>query len=109
MIEKPISVSIYRDGPASPCNWFRDVNKILLCPDYETAALEQSKNPDAKIGYIRCRVLNSYRGEAGPRPYYDIQPYPFRPGSGMFGGDFAYSSDSRFGFDYPLPIHDRHE
>lgn len=27
----------------------------------------------------------------------------------MMGGNFAYSSDSRFPFDYPLPIHDRVE
>lgn len=27
----------------------------------------------------------------------------------MFGGNFGYTSDSRFGFDYPLPIHDRVE
>ena len=27
----------------------------------------------------------------------------------MFGGNFAYSSDSRFPFDYPLGIHDREE
>ena len=26
-----------------------------------------------------------------------------------FGGNFGYTSDSRFGFDYPLPIHDRVE
>lgn len=27
----------------------------------------------------------------------------------MFGGNFVYSSDSRFPFDYPLGIHDRFE
>ena len=27
----------------------------------------------------------------------------------MFGGCFAYASDSRFEFDYPIPIHDRVE
>jgi hypothetical protein len=27
----------------------------------------------------------------------------------MFGGHFAYSSDSRFPFKYPVPIHDRFE
>ena len=27
----------------------------------------------------------------------------------MFGGNFAYTSDSRFNWDYPLPIHDRVE
>lgn len=27
----------------------------------------------------------------------------------MFGGNFGYTSDSRFNWDYPLPIHDRVE
>ncbi len=27
----------------------------------------------------------------------------------MFGGNFGYTSDSRFDWDYPLPIHDRVE
>ena len=27
----------------------------------------------------------------------------------MFGGNFVYTSDSRFPSDYPIPIHDRFE
>lgn len=27
----------------------------------------------------------------------------------MFSGNFAYTSDSRFPANYPLPIHDRYE
>lgn len=27
----------------------------------------------------------------------------------MMGGNFAYTSDGRFGYGYPLPIHDRQE
>ncbi len=29
--------------------------------------------------------------------------------SEMFGGCFIYTSDSRFPFDYPIPLHDRYE
>jgi len=28
---------------------------------------------------------------------------------GMFGGNFIYSSDSRFPFDHPVKLHDRYE
>jgi len=28
---------------------------------------------------------------------------------GMFGGNFIYTSDSRFPSDYPIPVHDRFE
>lgn len=30
-------------------------------------------------------------------------------GGGSFGGAFVYSSDSRFSWDYPIPLHDRVE
>ena len=51
-------------------------------------------------------------------PYLKGHGYPIRleprgqVGRGMFGGNFAYSSDSRFGEEYghtPLPIFDRVE
>jgi hypothetical protein len=42
-----------------------------------------------------------------PVPYLHVQPVE---GTGyMFGGNFVYSSDSRFPNDYPLPVHDRQE
>lgn len=31
------------------------------------------------------------------------------PKGAMFGGCFVYSSDSRFPYDYPVPLHDRFE
>jgi hypothetical protein len=32
-----------------------------------------------------------------------------RPGEYMFGGNFAFCSDSRFPNQYPIPVHDRRE
>jgi len=46
------------------------------------------------------------------RDYYHLEPIDPCPSNQvgyMFGGNFAYSSDSRFPNDYPLPIHDRSE
>lgn len=34
---------------------------------------------------------------------------PVEPGQYMFGGNIAYSSDSRFPSRYPLKVHDRKE
>lgn len=48
-------------------------------------------------------------------PYLHVEPVNDpRCGDGkhvgpMFGGNFVYSSDSRFPADYPIPIHDRFE
>ena len=46
--------------------------------------------------------------------FYNDQPYYYVEPVGetrhcMFGGNFIYSSDSRFPADYPIPIHDRIE
>jgi hypothetical protein len=38
-----------------------------------------------------------------------VEPCPKDKIGYMMGGNFAYTSDSRFGFKYPLPIHDRSE
>lgn len=46
------------------------------------------------------------------RDYYHLEPVKPCPSNHvgyMMGGNFAYTSDSRFPFDYPLPIHDRSE
>lgn len=45
------------------------------------------------------------------KDYYNLIPKHLKDSGkwSSFGGCFAYSSDSRFEFDYPLPIHDRVE
>lgn len=49
----------------------------------------------------------------GGNPYHRLIPYSIAESGkhSMFGGNFAYSSDSRFREfnEYPLPIHDRVE
>lgn len=51
-------------------------------------------------------VLKNYRGHLYAEPNYP-------PGPGfngwMMGGNFIWSSDSRFPGDYPIPVHDRRE
>lgn len=52
------------------------------------------------------------RREIGGRKYIHCTPITERPkncNGPMFGGNFIYSSDSRFPNDYPIPIHDRYE
>lgn len=45
------------------------------------------------------------------RYYYHVEPLIKLEGmvGPMFGGNFIYTSDSRFPLDYPIPIHDRFE
>ena len=44
-------------------------------------------------GYVKAVPIKTPKGMVGP----------------MFGGNFIYSSDSRFPYKYPVPIHDRFE
>lgn len=43
--------------------------------------------------YLHAEPVNFGSGEIGP----------------MFGGNFIYTSDSRFPSKYPIPVHDRYE
>ena len=49
----------------------------------------------------------------GGKPYYSTYPCDDKgnklDGWFMFGGSFIKTSDSRFPFDYPIPLHDRLE
>lgn len=55
------------------------------------------------------RLMEVVKGYGG---HYHLEPSNGRR-SGcvgwMMGGNFAYTCDGRFGFDYPLAIHDRQE
>ena len=45
------------------------------------------------------------------KEYIHAEPVHKKPGmvGPMFGGNFIYSSDSRFPSKYPIPVHDRFE
>lgn len=49
--------------------------------------------PGNLIGYYKAVPVVQPKGMVGP----------------MFGGNFIYTSDSRFPMKYPVPIHDRYE
>ena len=50
---------------------------------------------------------------AGGREYLHVEPVNVDGGEDMagpmFGGNFVYTSDSRFPSPYPIPVHDRFE
>jgi hypothetical protein len=49
-------------------------------------------------------IISERRGHMIARPMKDPEYIGW-----MFGGNFVYTSDSRFPNDYPIPIHDRQE
>ena len=62
---------------------------------------------------IKERVISgeTYRSVVPTMQYFRNVPVESKAVSVMFGGNFCYTSDSRFRevSDYPLPIHDRLE
>lgn len=56
--------------------------------------------------YIENRTLF---GESGYWVAYPLNDDGTPRKGGMFGGNFIYSSDSRFPNEFPIPIHDRFE
>jgi hypothetical protein len=65
--------------------------------------------PDGEVG---CEdvVLTLVTRKIGGETYFHAEPVE-RNGRPMFGGNFVYSSDSRFRAvcAYPIPVHDRFE
>ena len=62
---------------------------------------------EACEGSPAVRLMEMY---ANGKTYIRLEPEERPTGNGwMFGGCFAYSSDSRFPAKYPIPIHDRQE
>ena len=45
----------------------------------------------------------------GKRYYRAVEAAKADDAAEMFGGCWVYTSDSRFPFDYPIPLHDRFE
>lgn len=123
-----VSVSVYRDshgdstrnGVTSPA---RAEGKIFVVFDEdivggnylleETVRLGIDSNrtvvTDARDDIVALRIV---RRTIGGVLYMHVEPVG-RPGNarGMFGGNFVFTSDSRFRrvSDYPLPVHDRFE
>jgi hypothetical protein len=69
--------------------------------------------PDGTAGLPRSYtghlpVVRIVRRQIAGREYVHAVPKDI-PGHFMFGGNFIYTSDSRFPFDYPIAVHDRVE
>lgn len=64
------------------------------CESVDPVTLYLQEDKDRK--YIWCTPVKENKGDEKWTPY-------------MAGGNFVYSSDSRFPSKYPIPIHDRRE
>ena len=101
---RALRIEVYRDNSKYDCTnggiSSRYDSLLIECEDGYIDIDEN--NPPENLVVMKERVI-------GGRTYYRLEPYNTNGKWHMMGGNFAYTSDSRFPFDYPLPIHDRVE
>ena len=96
-------VSIYRNGLGDATNGgiTSDVKSAVLIGKDIPEIFEPSNNTPG----LELELFNPFRDLS--RAFIIAKPLGQR--AGMFGGNFIYTSDSRFPFDYPIKVYDRYE
>lgn len=81
-------------------------NNVILI-DCECKVFSTDEKTPAVTIFKRTKYLQDYFQEY--LTAYPVDENGNAIKSGMFGGCFIYSSDSRFPAKYPVPLHDRFE
>jgi hypothetical protein len=108
MTEKGLRVSIYKSGPDCTNDGVtaNATSAVLVnadgCPRVPEIFGSNGDVPELIIGYDVVGGKTTYYATPNALPPDGRTGY-------MFGGNFIYSEDSRFPFDYPVPVHDRTE
>lgn len=104
-VYKGFHVSVYRNASGYDCtnNGISSRFNTILLVGEDVPAIFSEKDPE-KVIFIK---KTEYSGNC----YLFFQPLIYDDRHTMFGGNFAYTSDSRFRnlFANPVPIHDRIE
>ena len=104
-IESGLTAEVYRSGLGDCTNGGISAHRRDLY------ILGKTKGPFEPEDIREC-VYIEWREVSGSE-YIDCKPLYFRRRWYMMGGNFLYTSDSRFreitGSKYPIPIHDRYE
>jgi hypothetical protein len=107
-MDSGLLVKVYRWnlGDCSNNGPSKDADDILLVlPDQGGPfTVEQVKEKNIPVAYIDWREGFMGRDRMPVIRFYSQDDF-----TTMMGGNFAYSCDGRFPFDYPIPIHDRVE
>lgn len=105
-IESCLTAGVYRDSKLGDCT-----NGGISSHAGELYILSEKKGPFEPEDIRQC-VYIEWREVCG-EPYIDCKPAYFRKRWYMAGGNFLYTSDSRFveitKSKYPISIHDRYE
>lgn len=80
---------------------------IYILTDEGTNSFDEDNIPENTFVVVTKNF--GYKEYSCLVPYHLLGVYKSNKLPIMFGGNFAFTSDSRFPSDYPLPIHDRVE
>ena len=104
-INKGLPVNVFRTNYDCTANGISsNQNRLILIGENIVELFEANKDNSNVVKLIKRKI--------GEKEYLHCEPISKRPEScngPMFGGNFIYTSDSRFPNDYPIAIHDRYE
>lgn len=101
-------VDVFRDGYGDSSNRGLSSKHAAFVLLDENVVGPFAPSEDQPALRIVRRTL-PWKAGGGTEVYMHLVPVGLEDKQTMFGGTFAYSSDSRFPASYPLPIHDRIE
>lgn len=105
-------VGIYKQGKADCTNGGESANydNAFIVTTPEEAARERDKPLADSPGATHYLPVYEVIYRAQWKDYIAVPlNYPTGKAGPMFGGNFVYTSDSRFPVRHPIPIHDRFE
>lgn len=100
-------VSVFRDASGTDCT-----NGGPTSTRKEVFLVGVEDGLELRDDYDPRDVFRIVRRVIAGTPYLHAEPVVEKKGARMFGGNFLYTSDSRFRrsvCDYPIPVHDREE
>ena len=105
-----LSVDIFRSSYDSEINILHGHNSAILVWDEDLNEVPDEINGQ-KVLIVTTRMVPSKENMLDKVPHYSVRPLKESEEGKwlMFGGTYVKTTDSRFPFDYPLPLHDRYE
>lgn len=106
-----LPVSVLRNAEIGDCtaNGVTKFNDSFKLVDESLQAPFNVEEDEVYLKLVYRQIFPGTPAYIHAEPYKNGQPIIPAGHTGMFGGNFVYTSDSRFPNKYPIPVHDRFE
>jgi len=99
---KGLTVNVYRAKGYGCTNGVTSTHDIVLLVGKDVPEVSEGDG-------VFLPILKLVKRNIFGREHIHAEPLEVPQGNRMFGGNFIYTSDSRFPSQYPIPVHDRVE